>query len=64
MTYIPDVSRTAGPAVQVIVRLMPMIIDQSRLLGRTGFATMSEFSHYYADSMDAALATGRIERQA
>ena len=40
------------------------IIDQKRLLSRTGFATMSEFSRYYVDSMEQTLSNGRPERQA
>jgi len=40
------------------------IVDQERLLGRTGFSAMSEFCGFYADSIERVLSEGRPERQA
>ena len=39
------------------------IVDQDRLLGRTGFSSMREFSGFYADSIERALLDGGLERQ-
>ncbi len=40
------------------------IVDSERLLFRTGFATMGEFSRFYREDMDQALSGSRPERQA
>ena len=40
------------------------IVDQERLLFRTGFAAMNEFSRFYMESMNGALSEGRPEREA
>ena len=40
------------------------IVDQKRLLLRTGFATMDEFSRFYVETMNQTLSEGRSERQA
>jgi len=40
------------------------IVAQERLLARTGYSAISEFSRFYTDSIEQALSTGQIERQA
>ncbi len=39
------------------------IVDQDRLLFRTGFSSMPEFAAFYRDSIDGRLAAGNIVRE-
>ncbi len=45
-------------------RMRYRIVDRERLLYRTGFSTMDEFSRFYTESIDESLAGRWAEREA